>query len=220
VTAEQPSVGWRAPDVGVPTTFLLARHGETALNAQKRFSGVRIDPELTPAGRDQAARLATAVGELGRVQSVLASPLRRARETARLVADRLELPVRTDQRLVECDFGAWDGLAWAEIERDWSDELADWLESTAVAPPGGESFDAVATRVRALQEELQVDHPGRTVLLVSHVSPIKLLVAQALGAPVESIYRMELSAASLTVIHWYTDGFASLRRYNDTAHLR
>jgi ribonuclease H / adenosylcobalamin/alpha-ribazole phosphatase len=220
VTAEEPSVGWRAPDLGVPTTLVLARHGQTALTAQKRFSGVRTDPELTSVGRDQALRLATAVHELGPVHSVLASSLRRARETAQIIADRLGVPVRTDQRLVECDFGIWDGLAWAEIERDWPNELAGWLKSTAVAPPGGESFDAVAARVRAIQEELQADQPGRTVLLVSHVSPIKLLVGQALGAPVESIYRMELSAASLTVIRWYADGFASLRRYNDTAHLR
>ena len=220
MTAEQPSVGWRGPDLGVPTTLVLARHGETLLTAEKRFSGVRTDPELTAAGRDQAERLAAAVRELAPVHSVLASPLRRARETAQIIADRLGLPVAIDQRLVECDFGVWDGLAWAEIERNWPDELAGWLKSTAVAPPGGESFDAAATRVRAFQEELQRVQPGRTVLLVSHVSPVKLLVGQALGAPVESIYRMELSAASLTVIQWYADGFASLRRYNDTAHLR
>jgi probable phosphoglycerate mutase len=219
VTAEQTSVGWRGPDLGVPITLVLARHGQTALTARKRFSGVRSDPELTSAGRDQAERLASAVSELGSVDSVLASPLRRAQETAQIIADRLGLPVHTDQRLVECDFGRWDGLAWAEIERDWPDELAGWLKSTAVAPPGGESFDSVAVRVRAIQDELQHAHPGRTVLLVSHVSPIKLLVSQALGAPVESIYRMELSVASLTVIQWYADGFASLRRYNDTAHL-
>lgn len=219
MTAEQPSVGWRGPDLGVPTTLLLARHGETALTAQKRFSGTRTDPELTAVGRDQAQRLASAVTELGPVHGVLASPLRRAGETAQIIADRLGLPVRTDRRLIECDFGDWDGLAWAEIERTWPAELAGWLKSTAVAPPDGESFDAVAARVRAIQVELQQVYPGRTVVLVSHVSPIKLLVGQALGAPVEAIYRMELSTASLTVIQWYADGFASLRRFNDTAHL-
>ena len=220
MTADEPAVGWRAPDLGDPTRFVLARHGSTALTAQKRFSGVRTDPELIPDGLDQAQRLAIAVQELGPVDRVLTSPLRRSDETARVVADRLGLPVQIDRRLLECDFGSWDGLAWAEIEADWPDELASWLKSTAVAPPGGESFDAVATRVRELQDELQRVDAGRTVLLVSHVSPIKLLVAQALAAPVESVYRMELSAASLTVIHWYGDGFASLRRYNDTAHLR
>jgi len=216
----RPQLGWRAPDLGPPTTLVLVRHGQTALTAQKRFSGVRTDPELTPTGRDQAAALAGAVRELGPVHSVLTSPLRRARETAQVIVDRLGLPVRTDPRLLECDFGAWDGLSWAEIERDWPAELARWLASTAAAPPAGESFDAVATRVRAIKDELRRAHPSRTVELVSHVSPIKLLVGDALGAPVESIYRMELSAASVTVVQWYADGHPSLRTFNDTAHLR
>ena len=220
MTTEPAAVGWRAADLVAPTTLVLVRHGQTALTAQKRFSGVRTDPELTPIGRDQADALAGAVGDLGPVHTVLTSPLRRARETAQIIVDRLGLPVRTDQRLLECDFGAWDGCSWAEIERDWPDELARWLASTAAEPPEGESFDAVAARVRAIKDELRQAHPGRTVVLVSHVSPIKLLVSDVLGAPVESIYRMELSAASVTVVQWYADGHPSLRTFNDTGHLR
>lgn len=218
--AADRSVGWRTPGPAAPTTFLLVRHGETALTTQKRFSGVGTDPELTESGLDQAERLAAVLAEQGPVHGVLSSPLRRARQTAQPIADRLGLPVGTDPRLLECDFGAWEGLSWAEVERGWPAELTGWLGSTAVGPPGGESFDAVAARVEALRDELRLAHPGRTLVLVSHVSPIKLLVSHALGAPVGSIYRMELSAAALTVIQWYPDGYASLRRFNDTAHLR
>ncbi|MCI0687074.1 MAG: histidine phosphatase family protein [Sporichthyaceae bacterium] len=215
-------LGWRRPDLFAPTTFLMVRHGETALTAQRRFSGVRTDPELSETGRDQIERLAAALDRLGvgPVHSVLSSPLRRARQSADILARTLGLSVGIDQRLVECDFGEWEGLRWAEIERGWPAELSAWLASTAVAPPGGESFDTVAARVRQLRDELPPAQPGRTVLLVSHVSPIKLLVSLALAAPVGSIYRMELSAASVTVAQWFQDGQTSLRCYNDTSHLR
>ena len=213
-------VGWDVR-VGTPTTFLLLRHAATAHTAEKRFSGAGgTDPELSPDGEEQARRAAAEVATRGPVDSVVSSPLRRARQTADLVADALGVQVREVEGLRECAFGQWEGLTFAEVQEGWPDQLTAWLSDTGVAPPGGESFDAVATRVRRARDQLLARHAGRTVVAVSHVTPIKLLVREALAAPLSALYRMELSPASLTEIEWYAEGAASLRHFNDDAHLR
>ncbi|MFE0657726.1 histidine phosphatase family protein, partial [Streptomyces sp. NPDC058876] len=213
--------GW-APDMGAPATFVLLRHGETALTPQKRFSGSGgSDPELSPAGRRQAAAVAEALAARGTVQAVVSSPLLRCRETARAVADRLGLDVSVEQGLREVDFGAWEGLTFAEVQERFPEDLQAWLDSPKAAPTGGgESFAAAARRISATRDRLLAAHAGRTVLLVTHVTPVKTLVRLALGAPPESLFRMELSAASLSAVAYYADGNASVRLLNDTSHLR
>jgi broad specificity phosphatase PhoE/ribonuclease HI len=214
-------VGW-APDLGSPTTLVLLRHGETRLTAEKRFSGAGDDPGLSDRGQVQADLAAgyLARANCGPVDAVVTSPLRRARETAAIVAAVLGLDVEEDADLCEADFGAWDGLTFLEVEERFPAELAAWLGSTSVAPPGGESFDAVARRVRPARDRIVARHSGRTVLVVSHVTPIKLLVCSALDAPMAALFRMELDAASITRVSWWEDGNASLRAFNDTSYLR
>ncbi|MBT2472665.1 histidine phosphatase family protein, partial [Streptomyces sp. ISL-66] len=213
--------GW-GPDMGAPATFVLLRHGETALTPQKRFSGSGgLDPELSPAGRRQAAAVAEALAARGTVQTVISSPLRRCRETAQAVADRLGLTVTVEEGLREVDFGAWEGLTFAEVRERFPDDLQAWLDSPRAAPTGGgESFASATRRVSATRDRLLAAHAGRTVLLVSHVTPVKILVRLALGAPPEALFRMELSAASLSAVAYYADGNASVRLLNDTSHLR
>ncbi|MFE7613956.1 bifunctional RNase H/acid phosphatase [Streptomyces celluloflavus] len=218
-----PAVGWGAPaDLGTPATFVLLRHGETALTPEKRFSGSGGgDPELSAAGRRQATAAAAALAARGTVQAVVSSPLRRCRETADTVAARLGLEVRIEDGLRETDFGAWEGLTFAEVRERYPEDLTAWLGSTKAAPTGGgESFATVARRVAVARDKLIARYTGKTVLLVTHVTPIKTLVRLALGAPPESLYRMELSAASLSAVAYYADGNASLRLLNDTSHLR
>ncbi|MEV7476264.1 MULTISPECIES: bifunctional RNase H/acid phosphatase [Streptomyces] len=220
--AQAPQVGWgSAPDLGSPATFVLLRHGETVLTPEKRFSGSGGgDPELSATGRDQAARAADAFATRGTVQEIVSSPLRRCRETAAAVADRLGLEVRIEEGLRETDFGAWEGLTFAEVRERFGSDLSAWLASPEAAPTGGgESFTEVAERVAATRDRLIAAYAGRTVLLVTHVTPIKTLVRLALGAPPESLFRMELSPASLSVVAYYADGNPSLRLLNDTSHL-
>ncbi|WP_405544952.1 bifunctional RNase H/acid phosphatase [Streptomyces goshikiensis] len=216
-----PASGW-GPDMGTPATFVLLRHGETALTPQKRFSGSGgTDPELSPAGRRQAAAVAEALAARGTVQAVVSSPLRRCRETAQAVADRLGLAVVVEDGLRETDFGAWEGLTFGEVRERFPDDLQAWLDSPKAAPTGGgESFSAVTRRVSAARDRLLAAYAGRTVLVVTHVTPVKTLVRLALGAPPESLFRMELSAASLSAVAYYADGNASVRLLNDTSHLR
>jgi ribonuclease H / adenosylcobalamin/alpha-ribazole phosphatase len=214
------ALGWGSEE-GTPTTFVLLRHGETALTAEKRFSGAGLDdPELTDQGRDQAQRAAALLAERGTVEAVVTSPARRARQTAQVVAERLGLDVRVDEGFREVDFGAWEGHTFAEVQQRWPAELDAWLASTSVAPPDGESFDEAARRVRLARDKALARYPGRTVLVVSHVTPIKTLVRFALGAPPQALFRMELRPASLSVVQWYADANASLRVFNDTGHLR
>ncbi|MFF9864152.1 bifunctional RNase H/acid phosphatase [Streptomyces sp. NPDC013953] len=219
--AAAPSVGWGPADLGAPATFVLLRHGETVLTPEKRFSGSGgSDPELTAAGLRQADAVAAMLAARGTVQEIVSSPLQRCRQTAAAVAQRLGLDVRIEDGLRETDFGAWEGLTFAEVRERYPDELNAWLASAKAAPPGGESFAAVARRVAATRDQLTARYAGRTVLVVTHVTPIKTLVRLALGAPPESLFRMELSAASLSVVAYYKDGNASVRLLNDTSHLR
>ncbi|MFE8937460.1 bifunctional RNase H/acid phosphatase [Streptomyces sp. NPDC007872] len=214
--------GWAAPDMGAPATFVLLRHGETALTPEKRFSGSGgTDPELSAAGLRQAEAVAAALAARGTVQEIVSSPLTRCRQTAAAVAARLGLGVQIEQGLRETDFGAWEGLTFGEVRERYSEDLDAWLASPKAAPTGGgESFATVARRVGAARDRLTAAHAGRTVLLVTHVTPIKTLVRLALGAPPESLFRMELSAASISAVAYYADGNASVRLLNDTSHLR
>ncbi|MFG3722249.1 bifunctional RNase H/acid phosphatase [Streptomyces massasporeus] len=214
--------GWAPADMGAPATFVLLRHGETPLTPQKRFSGSGgSDPSLSDTGREQAERAAAMLARRGTIQAVVSSPLARTRETAGIVAARLGLDVSIDDGLRETDFGAWEGLTFAEVRERHPDDLNAWLASPDAEPTGGgESFASTATRLAATRDKLVAAHAGRTVLLVTHVTPIKTLVRLALGAPPESLFRMELSAASLSVVAYYADGNASVRLLNDTSYLR
>ncbi|MFC8081898.1 bifunctional RNase H/acid phosphatase [Streptomyces sp. NPDC057340] len=216
------SSGWGPADMGVPATFVLLRHGETPLTPQKRFSGSGgTDPSLSPVGREQAERVAESLARRGTIEAVVASPLARTRETAGIVAARLGLEVTVEEGLRETDFGAWEGLTFGEVRERYPADLDAWLASPDAEPTGGgESFAATGARIAATRDKLVAAYAGRTVLLVSHVTPIKTFLRLALGAPPESLFRMELSAASLSAVAYYADGGASVRLFNETSHLR
>ena len=216
------SPGWAPADMGAPATFVLLRHGETPLTPQKRFSGSGgTNPSLSDVGREQAERAGAALARRGTIEAIVASPLARTRETAGIVARHLGLEVSVEDEIRETDFGAWEGLTFAEVRERYPDDLNRWLADPTVEPPGGgESFAATATRIAAVTGKLVAAYAGRTVLLVSHVTPIKTFVQLALGAPPEALFRMELSAAALSAVAYYADGNASVRLFNDTSHLR
>lgn len=209
--------GWGAP-AGPPTTTVLLRHGDTPLSAEKRFSGVG-EAALTPHGAAQARAAAARLRADGRVQAVVSSPLRRAWDSARIAAEVLELEVAVDEGLRETDFGAWEGHTFAEVQERWPELVRGWLADPTVAPPGGESFADTAARVQQAHARLLTRFAGQTVLVVSHVTPIKTLVRLALQAPPAAVYRMHLDSACLTELDWYADGAAVLRSFNDTHHL-
>ncbi|MDX3108766.1 bifunctional RNase H/acid phosphatase [Nonomuraea angiospora] len=217
--APAKGTGW-APPTRVATSLLLLRHGETALSVERRFSG-RGDAELTPNGLAQAAAAAERLSrEPYRLDVIVSSPLKRARQTAEAVARRTGLDVEVEEDLRELDFGDWEGHTFTEVQRRWPAELSAWFADPETAPPGGESFATVARRVQAAGERLVERYEGKTVLAVSHVTPIKMLLRLALTAPLESLYRMHLDVACLSLIEYYADGPAVVKSFNDTSHLR
>jgi probable phosphoglycerate mutase len=209
-------VGWQ--DMGSKsTTTLLLRHGQTPLSIEKRFSGVG-DPSLTEVGLAQAAAAAERLRD-STASVIVTSPLRRAQQTAATVASVLGVDVVTEPGFQETDFGDWDGYTFGEVREKWPAEMDAWLSSTAVAPPNGESFDATAVRVRQARDKVLAAHGGKTVVIVSHVTPIKTLLRIALEAPATSLYRMHLDLACLSTIQWFADGPAVVRSMNETHYL-
>ncbi|MGC5011969.1 histidine phosphatase family protein [Streptosporangium sp. DT93] len=218
-TPTSPGTGWRPP-TSVATSLYLLRHGETPFSVERRFSGLG-DPELTPNGVAQAeAAAAKLAGEPYGLQVIVSSPLRRARATAEAVAAKTGLDVVVEEGLRETDFGDWEGHTFTEIQRRWPDELSAWLADPSAAPPGGESFGVAARRVEATRDLLIERYEGKTVLVVSHVTPIKMLVRFALMAPLAALYRMHLDLSALSLIEYYADGPSVVKAFNDTSHLR
>ncbi|BBZ29201.1 bifunctional RNase H/acid phosphatase [Mycolicibacterium madagascariense] len=209
--------GWTGAR-GAPTRFLLLRHGQTALSVDRRYSG-RGNPALTDVGRRQAEAAARHLGQRGGVTAVVSSPLQRALETATLAAKALGLDVTVDDDLIETDFGEWEGLTFGEAAQRDPDVHGRWLRDTGVAPPGGESFDAVATRIGRARSRLIAQYGDATVLVVSHVTPIKTMLRLALDAGPGILYRLHLDLASLSIAEFYPDGGSSVRLVNETAYL-
>ncbi len=212
----RPGTHWR-PAEGEPTVTLLLRHGQTPMSVQRRYAG-RSDVPLTDVGVQQAAASAKRLAPAG-LGVIVTSPLLRTVQTAQEVAVVTGAAVVTDDGFRETDFGAWEGLTFAEVRERWPAEMAAWLADPEVAPPGGESFTDVSARVTAALHRVLAARAGQTVLIVSHVTPIKTLVAAALLAPPAALYRMHLDVAALSEIDWYADGPAVLRSFNDTSHL-
>ena len=162
-----------------PTKILLVRHGETDWNRDRRIQG-QSDPPLNDAGRAQARALAEQLdGE--RVDAVYASDLQRARETAEILAGRLELPVVVDAALRELDFGRWEGHTVDELESLWPDAFGRWVEGGEQAWDGGESHETMAARVRDAVQRLAAVHRGGQILLVAHGGPVRVLLTDAEG---------------------------------------
>jgi probable phosphoglycerate mutase len=189
----------------------FARHGQTAVNAGGRLQG-RLDEPLSELGATQARALADVFASEP-VTRVVSSPLARALETAAAIAARHALTVEIDERLVELDYGAWDGVRLADVApEDW----AAWRADPSFAPPGGESLVAVTARVASFCTDVLGDD---LVIAVSHVSPIKAAVCCALGIDERATWRMQLGLASVTRVGGRPDGSAYLLSYNETTHL-
>jgi broad specificity phosphatase PhoE/ribonuclease HI len=203
------------------TRLILVRHGETTLTAERRYSG-RGNVPLSERGVAQAAAIARRVSTLvgsASVAAVATSPLSRCTRTAEVIAQATGSPPVVEPDLVECDFGEWEGLTFAEVRERWPAELDVWLGSTRVAPPGGESFAAVDTRVRRAVTKLREAYPSSIVVVVSHVSPLKVLLRDALGASDAFLHRMLLDPGGISIVDSWPDRGVAVRTVNDTAHL-
>jgi broad specificity phosphatase PhoE len=228
-------------------TLVLTRHGLTERSEPEQHLGQHIDISLSEAGRRQAQALGRRLAGV-RFDRIISSPLFRAQETAEILAGRASgVPLETDPRLKEMDYGAWEGLTYAEIERRDGPARREWeLAPDRLACPGGESGNDVAVRVRSFLEDLLAEHKAwqarasfraatssggpaagpveRPILAVAHSSTNRVLMCLALGTDLRDYRKRFVQAqANLTVLRW-EDGDgpedAKLLVANDLGHLR
>lgn len=191
--------------------LIVIRHGRTESNAAGRLLG-RLDIPLDELGERQAEQLAaTLLRTAGGIDRVVSSPLQRARQTAAA----LGLPVEIDERFIEVDYGDYDGLPLADIPAElW----ATWRSDPDYTPPGGESLASLQTRVSSGLDDLLEAARTETIVVASHVSPIKASVAWALGVGDEITWRLFVQPASITRIV-IRDAGPVLQTFNEIAHL-
>ena len=182
------------------TTLLLVRHGETDWNRDGRWQG-HSDTHLNELGREQARRVAAELDGDG-VDVMYTSDLARARETAEIIADELDLNVRTDDRLRERSFGAWEGLTAPEIEERFADELASWHRGDGPGAADAEPFERFAERVLAFLEPALERHPDETVLVVAHGGTIRVIHAFASGVDYVRDHRLIPGVPNCAVIRY------------------
>ena len=186
--------------------LFLVRHAEALANPDLRYLGSRDDP-LTERGQWQARQLGLAFATF-RLTAVYTSPLTRALETAIPLAQAHHLSPIPDPRLVEGSMGTWEGLRRAEILERSPEDAAHhqrWEADPTCGPPGGESFADVQARVVTCVHDLAARHSGASVVVVSHVGPIKALLCTAMDVPLTAGRRMFLDSATVSVVDWGAD---------------
>lgn len=192
--------------------LILIRHGTTELLAQRRFQG-HADVPLSLEGVAEAERLARALRAL-RPAACLSSDLRRARETAEIVASAWGVEVLPEPRLRECSFGVWEGLTRAEAELGWPEEFARWREKGEAAP-GGEAPEAVRERMWHVCRECRARWPDAVVVAVSHAMAIRITLASALGlTPCDSRGKLQLAPASASEMEFGDEDTCRIIRVN------
>jgi broad specificity phosphatase PhoE len=194
--------------------LLLARHGQSVWNAERRFQGAS-DVGLSETGRGQARALGRALDGF-RVTAAYVSPLRRAAETAEIALAGRPIPLVPLEGLRELSLGAWEGSTVEEIRRQDGDPYLAWLRAPLdYPPPGGEPLDEVARRVRAAIDLITAAHPdGDDLLVVAHGGIISAYACVLLGCSFNAFWRLRVDNCSLTVVKP-----PRLVALNDTGHL-
>jgi probable phosphoglycerate mutase len=196
----------------------LVRHGETAENAKMTYLGIRDEP-LNETGMWQAHRVAEALSQFP-LRLIVSSPLRRAADTAARIQEASGIELWKDVRLAEGSFGRWEGLTRDEVLKLGMKDaamLARWESDPSYAPPAGESIESQQKRIIQLMEELYQEYGGSSIVLVSHVGPIKALLAAVLEIPLQASRRMFLDPGTISVVEW--GDHPLLRLFNSHAHL-
>ncbi|MFC1960938.1 histidine phosphatase family protein [Chloroflexota bacterium] len=197
--------------------IILVRHGETDWNTEGRIQA-QLDTPLNEAGRQQAALVADRLAEQP-CAAIYSSDLSRAHETAQIINTHHNLPITTDERLRELDYGRWTGLTFAEIKAlDGAQAERWWRGDLNANPHGGETLMDVDARIGVVLAELRANHAGQTVLVVSHGGPLCQFICRALDLPPEKRWHFRFGNTGITEL-WHRNGVALLERANDTAHL-
>ena len=211
------------------TTIILVRHGRTILTESHRISGRGgEDPQLSEAGIQDAQAVAEELtkvshsGPYARVVKpavVVSSPIARTRETASIVATRLGIPVEINEDIAEISFGEWDGHTNQEVAENWPDQYEQWRGDVKISPPGGESLEEFDVRVQNGLADILEKYEGQTVVVVSHVMPIRGFLKSALQAGWPAYWRTSVAPCSMSIIRFWGNEAAEITVVNQTNHL-
>ena len=197
--------------------IILVRHGETIWNRERRCQG-STDTELTPLGLKQAEELAQHLGQ-EQISALYSSPLKRARQTAQLIARPHRLPVEIRAGLREMDQGGLEGKTFAELREEYAEFMARWRENpVGLKLPNGESLDELQERAWGEIERIRQEHSDGQLVVVSHQMAIITIICRFLGLSLAYFQRLRQDLASLTILEYGERGPA-LVRLNETNHL-
>ena len=185
------------------TRVILVRHGETDFPKNRIYCDAQEDPALNSTGQAQAAQAAKFLS-LEDVSAIYVSPSLRTRMTAEAIAKHHDqLSVAFDSNLVERNFGDWEGMYFDEIESQYPQKYREWKENQAAFKLGlGESVYDLSERVAPVISKIVAAHPGQVVVVVTHVGPIRVLLAKALNLPVEGYRQLAIDPASMTGVDY------------------
>ncbi len=197
--------------------IILVRHGETTWNIEGRYQG-QEDTPLSPRGLEQGRRLAAALKDVP-LDAAVSSPLQRSFLTCKLCAELHHLPVETDERLLEIDHGAWEGVLARDIEAAYPEEFHLWHTAPhLVQMPGGENLEDVRRRVRAAFEDYARKYDGKTVLVAAHDAVNKAVICDLMGMGQEHFWQVKQDNTCINVLE-NNDGVWRAVLINSTLHM-
>jgi len=212
------------------TTIILVRHGRTLLTETHKISGRGgEDPQLSELGREDATLVADELAKVGQTgifskvlkpTAIVSSPIARTRETAEIIGHRLGVKLATNDDIAEIAFGAWDGHTNAEVAATWPELYSQWRGDIKIAPPGGgESLEEFDERVQRGKSSILEEYEGQTVVVVSHVMPIRGFIKAAIQANWPAYWRLSIAPCSITVLRFWGEEAAEVTVINYTSHL-
>jgi broad specificity phosphatase PhoE len=201
------------------TGIILVRHGQTEWNRIERFRG-RADVPLNHTGLAQAEMTGRRIAAEWLPAAIYAGPLSRTLQTAEAIGACSNLPVRVEERLVDIDYGEWQGLTPDEVRGRWPEVLSAWYDTPHLAHiPGGETLDHLRARAMSAVNDLAARHLDQTIVLVSHTVVNRIILLGVLGLRNERFWRLRQDTCAINVFEMEEDLF-TLVTMNDTAHLQ
>ena len=199
------------------TRIYLVRHGQVEGHEKKRYNG-QVNVPLTQLGREQSDRVCDCLANLS-LDAVYSSDLDRSRYCAELIAVAHDLTVNSEKSLRELNIGDWEGRTWSELQEaypdDWQARLRDLVNFQV---PGGESLQDAADRIRPTVQKIINNHPDSDVALVAHGGANRIILLDAIGAPLEQAFSLEQDYGCVNIVDYFTDGNSVVKLLNSTAH--
>ncbi len=186
------------------TQLLFVRHGTPDFPGKRIYCDGKEDPVLNEKGLKEAQATAQLLKGCG-ATALYSSPLKRSQMTAKEIAETIQLPVMTHEKLKERNFGIWEGLYFDEIENNYPEDYKCWKQSPAYFnPEGGESIHDMNRRIQQAINEIISENYGEKVIVACHVGPIRVALTQAMKMPIEHYRQLRIDCASVSRIDYGT----------------